>query len=318
MKKPTDSAIDIDRVPHSDLRRLLTVAAITSLLPVGLVLATYLQQGFVAAGRGATNLVMPVSLVWLSLLAATLWHAYSSHRGKTVIFFTLFIAWTVVGNCRFSQTLMSCVEAPLIVDPHPALEQRVRKDGEGSPELPLDAVVALGGCARLVMDGFGEVTSDGERIVSAAQAYHAGATKTIITTGSSTDGIGDPWKLGRDLLISLNVPAEHIFSIEEQNTSQEMASLAAFLKDPPADWLAQIGRPASDSQRVGLITSAFHIPRAIRLAKSNGLELLPLPCAFRSERTEKPFVAAELVPNSESHVNFSLAAKELLARILGR
>jgi uncharacterized SAM-binding protein YcdF (DUF218 family) len=294
------------------------VAIIVGCLPTGLVVACYWQQGFVAAGRCATGLVMPASVVWMLLLAAAIWFASIQERGKAWLFAAGFLAWTVLGNGYFNAAMFALVESPLTDQPHPALEKRTENNGLPQTPWPLDTVVSLGGSAQIVFDDFAEVTSDGERIVSAAQAYHAGATRTIITTGTSTNGLGNPSKIGKDLLISLGVPEDRIFEIAGQNTRQEMQALAQFLANPPRGWLAQVDDDHKHQPVIGLITSAFHMPRAMRLANAENLELLPLPCAFRVTRTSQPFLASQLVPTAGNLDSLSLAIKELMAKILGR
>jgi len=278
-------------------------------LPLGIFLITYWQQGFVAAGRAATAMVMPVSWVWLSLWGATLWQASLGHRRRSVGLLILFVLWTAVGNHRVATTAMRWVETPIPIESHPAFEKRDESER-------LDALVTLGGSAGWTAEGFPEINADGERIVSAAQAYHAGMTRTIITTGSSTDGIADPCEVSRDLLISLGVPENHIFPIPGQNTGAEMAFLVKFLEAPPAEWDDLVSDPADPV--VGLVTSAFHLPRALRLARAQGLEVVPIPCAFRVNQTPRPGKASDWIPTSESQSTLGLVIKETIAWFLGR
>ncbi|MFG0289800.1 MAG: YdcF family protein, partial [Rhodopirellula sp. JB044] len=183
------------------LRWLGGSIVLAGLLPAGLVFACYLQQGFVPAGRCATALVMPISLVWIGLLVVTIWNAGLGRIRSACIAFALFAAWSILGNGAFNQALISWVEAPLVADPHPEFERWTELPAGYPGRLPIDAAVTLGGSAGLVLEDFEEVYSEGERIVSAAQAYHSGMTKTIITTGTSSDGIGNPSEVGRELLV---------------------------------------------------------------------------------------------------------------------
>ncbi len=69
-------------------------------------------------------------------------------------------------------------------------------------------------------------------------------------------------------------------------------------------------------QRVGLITSAWHLPRAMRLAESVGLECDPLPADFRSGPVE---VHADFwLPSGDALADLGLVAKERLAGLVGR
>lgn len=290
-------------------RSLLAWLMLASFLPLSVLLITYGQQGFVAAGRAATSLVLPAGLVWLILWALTAGAAVKKCRKSLSLWLVLFLIWTVVGNEKLAAFAIGWVESPIPTSVNPAFEQRDRGDR-------VDAIVTLGGCTELVAEGFPEMTEDGERLVSAAQAYHAGMTSTIITTGSSTDGIGDPGELGRALLISLGVPADRVFRLEGVNTMAEMQSLADFLHAPPPSWQSHVDAP--DRPRIGLITSAFHMPRAMRLAREHDLDLVPLPCAFRRFQTERPWKASDCVPTADSQKTFGKAIKEAIAWVVGR
>ncbi len=280
------------------------------LLPLPILATTYAQQGFIAAGRAATSMAMPTGIAWLALWVLTI-HAFSVGKMRTAACcFLLFLAWTLSGTPFTTDSAIKLVEYPLEESPHPAFEKHT------PASTPFDAVVTLGGSASLILDDFAEINDDGERIVSAAQAYHARATRTLITTGTSTDGMGNPSEVSRELLISLGVPPEVIFSIDGANTKAEMKSLAEFLDSPPSGWLDIVGRDASPE--IGLITSAFHIPRAMRLASGQGLALTPLPCAFRTSKTSKPWLASDLIPNADNQLKLGIAMKEILAALLGR
>lgn len=302
----------VESVHRVDQRwtRITAFCVVFFILPAGIAAATYFQQGFVAAGRGVTTMAMPVGVAWLVLWAIMI-AAFSRRRWSIAgISGLLFLAWTIVGSGWFANLMIRSVEVPLVRSPHPAIEQRFDERSN------LDVVVSLGGSASLVMDDFVELTGDGERLVSAAQAFHAGKTRTIITTGSSTDGIGNPSRIGKQFLISLGVPATRVFEIEGVNTKAEMASLADFLSNPPASFTDQIERAATP--RVGLMTSAYHMRRAMRLARDQGLAMVPLPCAFRSSDIQRPWKATDCIPTADAQNTAGLAIKEWLARLLGR
>ncbi|TWT94182.1 YdcF family protein [Neorhodopirellula pilleata] len=289
--------------------RLIGWLALTALLPVSIFLVTYWQQGFVAAGRAGTTMVMPVGWVWLFLWAGTTYFGLLGQRRQSIGWVFLFLIWTAVGNGQVAGTVLGWVESPLPTASDPAFEKR-------GLDARLDGLVTLGGSANWVVEDFPEVNGDGERILSAAQIYHAGMTRTIITTGSSTDGIAHPCEIAKDLLISLGIPDERIFLIPGVNTQAEMESLAAFLEAPPTAWRDLVESPTDP--KMGLVTSAFHMPRALRLAQDHGLDLVAIPCAFRVEYTERPWKAADWIPTSENQSKLGLAFKEAIAWTLGR
>lgn len=298
--------------------QFLLPLAVPAALVGGLVAVTWFQQGFVAGMRCGTALIQPVGLVWLGLLAFTTSRLRAYRRGtisgwKPLGALLLFLAWGVVANGSFANWASRSVETPLRLDPHAAIEQR-------KLETPFDAVVVLGGGSYAVAPGFYELGSDGERVISAAQAYHAGATRSIIVTGSATDGYEPPTKQSRTLLRSLGVPDGIIFSIEGVNTQAEMESLADLIQTPPSALSAlwEASESSSDSRTIGLITSAFHMPRAMRLSRRHQLDLEPLPCAFRAKANEKPWLASDLVPGAENLVDVGKMLKETIAKLAGQ
>lgn len=282
-----------------------------------LVAATWLQQGFVAGMRCGMDLVQPVGLVWLGMLALTVFAVRNWYRGSHSVFrpagwLTCFIAWWIVGNGDFANWMSGQIESPLVAEPHPALEQR-------KLDRPFDAVVVLGGGSSAIAPGFYELGRDGERVISAAQAYHAGAARKIIVTGSSTDGYEPPRKQSTQLLLSLGVPEDVIVPIEGVDTQAEMRSLKQLMdsRSTEKSELWQGDTEQSGELRVGLITSAFHMPRAMRLANAASLELIPLPCAFRAKNEQQPWVASSLVPRAENLETVAKMFKETIAKIAG-
>ncbi|MEM9367832.1 MAG: YdcF family protein [Planctomycetota bacterium] len=334
--------------PQTDTPRrspwIALVWALAAMVAVAapLIVGTWIQWGITAALRCTTELVLPVGAAWLFLAGAAGYCTARHSRRLACVFYLAFVLWMLVGNGRFSNWCMQQVEWPLTLNPHPALERRVL-------DSPLDAVVVLGGGSLTVLPGFYEGGEEGERVISAAQAWHAGAVRMIIVTGSSSTGRDHPREQSRQILESLRVPGERIFEIEGINTRAEMKALAAWLKSPPEQafpWLNPESAPLpqaeppgdgsaretdllsgtvarevdleSRSLRVGLITSAYHLPRALRLAKSEALDLIPLPCCFRANQNPRSLVASDFVPSASGLLRFSKAAKEVLARLAGQ
>ncbi len=139
--------------------------------------------------------------------------------------------------------------------------------------------------------------------------YHAKKTEKIIATGTAikslqADDIPSCGEITRALLERFNVPASAIETSSGRNTSEEFSTLAKRFA----------GREAGS--RVGLITSAWHLPRAMRLAKKNGLEVDPIPADFRTGQAKLTILS--FIPNGDALSNNSLVLKEYLAKIAGR
>ncbi|MCS7471291.1 YdcF family protein [Stieleria sp. ICT_E10.1] len=283
------------------------------MLAVSLVVATGIQAGRSPAERAATSLVMPIALIWLLLFAGTI----ACFVRRRVPLATLFaIAWLTVGiafNGSVAGRFLRSLEYPAASDPAANLEST------------LDAVVLLGGYAADNRFDVPQLGNDGQRLLLAAQLWHAGKTKTLISTGTATGDARDPSLIGRELLTSIGVPDHVIFEVPGFNTDAEMVHLKAFFEDPPEAWLELVGwtRAPSDTDRqaggpsIGLVTSAVHLSRAMRLADKRGLTFTPLGCDFNG-RPAGRFEFRDLIPSSGAGKAFAVAFKEQLARIVGR
>ena len=291
---PTDRLSKPAKLP-ADARKPLRFAILATVAAACLiVILTAATDSISLAMRSATDLVMPLGLLWCLLLATGLFLWRSGHKRPSTLFFTAFFALAGCGNDRIAGHAIGTIESQY---PEPVIET------------PLDAVVVLGGSSSVNLNGTRELADDGERIFSAAQLWHAGMTARIIITGGRPGDPLAPHLVVRELLVSVGVPDDVIISIPGDNTTQEMASLKKLLN-------ANGSEIRSDAQ-IALITSAFHLPRAIRLSKTQQLDLIPVPVAFK-QHTPHPLTPGDLIPNAHALTNFSRAAKETLAGILGR
>jgi len=173
---------------------------------------------------------------------------------------------------------------------------------------PFRAVIVLGGGAGVTQQQTKELNREGERIFSAAQLWHAGLVSSVICTGSTPSSAEHPRDISAELLQSVGVPTEVIFKAPGENTIQEMQALKEFLEAPPS------GFP--ESGEIGLITSAFHMRRAMRLASAKDLDFHPLPCGYR--RAYRGFSPKALIPDADAVAVFGSAFKEKLASLVGR
>jgi uncharacterized SAM-binding protein YcdF (DUF218 family) len=297
--------------PGQPMPRNRLAIAITT-LSLGVLLGTAWQlEGSLSAQRIIVNLIMPVGLAWMfSLFVACRWLFVKENRRAGFFAAFVFLAIGLLFSPIVNRELMMRVEAPL-----PAVSPL-------DPAAPvLRAAVVLGGGTSLGRDGEPQFNTDGQRVAMAAQLWHAGKVSAIICTGednylpeSAADG-GieiDRWNPARqaaDLLKAFDVPAEKIYRIRGIHTRAEIGELTKFLKEPPVTFPRE--------GEIGLITSAFHIPRAMRLAEAAGLSLVPIPVSYRTAPDE-PLNIGDLVPNVRSGDSFYTAVREYLAVLVGR
>ncbi len=266
-------------------------------VPAGsIVVVSGTLQGTPAAMHAATDCFMPLGLLWWSCLFLAVVALSSGYRKVAIAFLIQFMVIGVIGNGQIAKWAMATVEMPR--DP----QTLAATD-------PFRCVILLGGSVSVAADGTFELNSDGQRVMLTAQLWHAGKTASIITTGTSIADLPDPRETGRQMLQSVGVPAAAIYEISGRNTFEEMQRLKQFVSNPPKTFPAE--------GRIALVTSAFHIPRAIRHAEQHGLDLVPLPCSHRVGKST-PFTPAELIPTAGHAQTLALASKEWLAWLVGR
>ncbi len=295
------------------LLAILGTLAVAALFP----LAAWSTVGISEAQRAATELAMPVGVAWLLVLAAAIGSAAAGQRAAALLWAGLWAAMLL-----------------LFAAPVPGWATRwtevLPREVPASARDPLAAVIVLGGGAGLDPLNRPELSGDGQRVFSAAQLWHAGQTRTIITTGRSPLGPGDPSRVGAALLESVGVPPEVVFQVPGENTAQEMQSLAEFFRDPPDAFREAAGPTpgvlrssppggaAGRRSAVGMITSASHMRRALRLAGTQDLAFTPLPCCFRRGSPDQRWTPRQWIPDSGGVESVSRALHEALAWLVGR
>lgn len=291
----------LQRIP----RAFLVVPSIAAVI----IASLWATQGRDAAEKVGTALMMPAGLLWLLLmcLTATYWplrrrrsdaSPQSTVSPRSWMMLLCFVLYSLAGSGLISDALARNLEAPyLSVNPL-------------TMQIP-DVVIVLGGGAGAGANDRIQGNMSGDRLILAAELYHQHNDVKFICTGKriqSMDTTGvDPGQASQELLMRLGVPEDSIELLGGKNTSEEMKSLAA--------------RFGSD-QQIGLLTSAWHLPRATRLAKRNGLNVVPLPADFRTAAGKEGKTLGQLVealiPNGGAMAGIWSFAKEYVGMAIGR
>lgn len=157
------------------------------------------------------------------------------------------------------------------------------------------------------------ITEAGERLFKTLELYQNKRIDTIIITGGSASLSGKikPESIfAMDYLIKMGVDSSHIWiDTLSKNTHQNAVETAKILR--------QIG-----FRKAIIITSAFHMPRALKTFKKQGLEVVPLSVQFLSNPHRGYNAADFLLPSSEAMFHFDALVKEwvgyLVYRITGK
>jgi uncharacterized SAM-binding protein YcdF (DUF218 family) len=252
-------------------------------------------NGRLQAEKVLTNLLIPCGIVWLGLWMLTLYSFFARQRGIALAAFATTIMYSVLGASYPASFLSEYLER----DFHPV-------DFVTCPTF--DYVILLGGGMDSPGQQAVELSSAGDRVMLAARLYHAGKAIKIVATGGILpwNPAGMPSQSGaaKRVLTELDIPADKIIELSGQNTYQEFERISHFLRD------------AGENPRIGLITSATHLPRAMRLARAHGLDPVPLPADFERERIG-PDIRL-FVPSADGFRRSSRSCKEILAGLVGR
>jgi uncharacterized SAM-binding protein YcdF (DUF218 family) len=242
------------------------------------------------------RLVMPAGLVWAALLLRLLWCWRRRQWSEVRLWGLVWVLYWMAGCPWVGQLGFHALERPY-------------RDLEPLKGPPLAAVAVLGGGTAPVRGP--RIGAAGDRVVLAAQLVEAGRTRVLVTTGSSIPG----WGPGRDLSReteavwrSLGVTAVEIVRLPTpKNTSEEIAALKRFVDERGLD-------------EIGLVTSAWHLPRAMALAQRVGLPVVPLPSDIRGPPSVDVLEVGllDLLPAGEGHDAVHRVAWELLGRAVGR
>jgi uncharacterized SAM-binding protein YcdF (DUF218 family) len=255
------------------------------------------------ATRAWSMLFMPSAVIVLGLVVGLMLFLRAWARGKRPAQCRITVAWT--GCCAaallvctmpwFAVTMLRLTEHPFVpVDPATLPES--------------DAIVVLGGsmAASRGPDGLTHLFNRGagDRFETGLLAWQLGRAPLIAFGGGAPAIAGAPaegtWNCAR--AIARGVPrTAAIAGAPAMFTTDESEAIVRDLKERGV-------------RRIILCTSATHMTRALRVYRSHGLEVEPLPCDFATRGEAESFSAWMLVPRGEALWHVDLCAKEWLGR----
>ncbi len=274
------------KLPHT----LLSVALFTGLL----VTLAYLFDGKTGAEKTLTRLTFPIGLLWLFLTAGLFHMLWCGHWGRASLAGLGWLLFTLLGSAPGAHACIRSLEYQFTsfepgVDP--ALDLLVVLGG-GTSQGPLRPQAGV----------------SGDRVVLAAQLFQQGYAKRLITTGNSTPAFGkvrsSPSEHTLEIWNQLGIDSEHIGTLSGINTYQEIQSLKELRQEFPTD-------------RIGLLSSALHLPRAMRLARAVGMsDLIPVAADYQARVEAYSFV--DFLPTAYSFEQVARCQQEYMAALFAR
>lgn len=192
----------------------------------------------------------------------------------------------------------------------PVVSDALRLSLEGQfPNLPIaalptaDAIVVLGGgiTAGPPTGPYPDLGAAADRVWHAARLYHAGKAPRLILSGGRLAWQGERLSEAdamRRFLTDLGVPAATLLSEDRSRSTRENALYSAELLQ------------VHGFQRVLLVTSALHMPRALATFRAAGVDALPAPTDF--EVLPEPFHPLRWLPDAQALADSTRALKESL------
>lgn len=267
---------------------MMAALAILLCMPAGIFFG---RQG---VEKLLTALAMPVGFAWWLLTAWMLLSWFRAARGSRWKATAVWLAVTVLTTAPLPTFCMQRLESR-IAPFHP------------NPQSPLDVVVVLGGGTR-TGPSRAEVAESGDRVVYAAELFLQGQCRHLITTGTAANtvlGTADhPFEQTKQIWMDLGIPETAISTLPGQNTYEEIRNLQQ-------SWAEYEGL------RVGLLTSASHLPRAMRLARRAGLDdLVPIPAHHTV--TQQSYSIAYFLPSAHNLEIMAVVQREWMGQLIGR
>lgn len=243
----------------------------------------------------ATSLALPLGTVFVLGMAALLALVRKRHRlGGALL--AVALLWLWMCSTPLAGVLLT---GPLVGQFPP---QRIE-------DLPsADAIVVLSGAVLPATDSrpFTHIHTTADRTWHAARLFHAGKAPIVVASGGTVRPVPDPTGAASmgELLEALGVPNEAIVLEEESRNTRQNAIHTA--------------RVATERgiRTVLLVTSPWHMPRAIATFRAAGLPATPAPSAY----ARGPFGGGLLVfmPSTTALSTNTKAMRELLAQLVYR
>jgi uncharacterized SAM-binding protein YcdF (DUF218 family) len=165
-----------------------------------------------------------------------------------------------------------------------------------------EAGILLGGMMANALDGNAYFTGASDRFIQTVQLYHSGVIQKVIVSGGLS-----PYKNGRAEGKSLQIELLES-GVAASDIIVESASVNTYEN-------GVFSKRLIDSLQLKpsfvLITSAMHMPRAEKVFKKLGVQVIPFPCDFKSTLKKTEFKDV-VYPNIEVLNNWRYLIKEIV------
>jgi uncharacterized SAM-binding protein YcdF (DUF218 family) len=236
----------------------------------------------------------PVAWFWFALLATALVLLGRHRRKLGLLFLGIVLLTSLLEALRFPDWLMAGLERPYLRT-------------ETSLTGPADAVIVLGGYAQPSHNNFLgiEFNETSDRIVTGIALVRDGKGRVLVLGGG---GIGDPpapveAQAAANWIRSWNLVSVPVKFLGPCRDTHDEALHAATLARTNG-W-----------RKIILVTSAWHMRRALAVFQKAGMDAIPVAADFRGIPVDPTERHLSLIPRTSSLVHLNLWLEETLGYI---
>ncbi len=178
---------------------------------------------------------------------------------------------------------------------------------DGAPNA--DVAILLGGAlSDAPASGQPDVNDAVDRVLLAARLYRAGKVSMILVSGGNLDwnsaGVPEAQMIA-DLLVELGVPRTAlVLENSSRDTHENAVNCAAIVA-------------ANGWGEALLVTSAWHMPRAVAAFEEAGVSVIPAPTDFRNHAAA-PLTVLDFLPDADALARTTTAIKEWIGLLYYR
>ncbi|MFV0477856.1 MAG: YdcF family protein [Parahaliea sp.] len=236
-------------------------------------------------------LLFPLQQVVLMLIfaLAALWWGW---RGLGASLIGLALCW-----------LYLCA-SPLMAD-----YMMARLEADYPPQAATDlpaaaAIVVLGGSTRgdTAVQQFSDLNAQSDRLIFAAELYHQGKAPLVLLSGGSVGHLRSEAREMADIMAIMQLPPANLLLEERSRNTYENALYSASLLKK------------NNINRVLLVTSAFHMSRAVACFTQQGIEVIPAATDYQVLRHDD--LLPDLLPSLSALSRTTYAIREMVGSLI--
>jgi len=234
---------------------------------------------------------LPAGLVALGLLGCIVLALRQRARAVAGALIGVFAVYYLAATWPLGSLLVDALERQA-----PAADKAVRPDGAS-------AIVVLAGAASDAPPERAELNGPGwRRLWRGVELFWEleGRVPLIFSGGAPRGALARPGDLARRYALRFGIPADDFWLEGQSRTTYESGLAVRALLDEKF--------PGRRTHRILLVTSAWHMPRAVPSFARLAMEVVPVPCDFRSGAQR--FGVRTLVPTYEALATSSFALRE--------